>query len=141
MPGQGAALRAEDVVVATERHDLEVARGPGHLGETVGVEPAAGHQEPGGDDVLPGRPQEDPVALASDRGDLVAGQDLATGRGHDVGVGSGNPAPVDDARLGRVEGLDADHVWLELAEPLRADHLEPGYAVGGATPIELLEAG
>src|SRR4051794_6926939 len=70
----------------------------------------------------------------------MARQDRAPAGAHDLGVLERDLAEVDDAGAGRIEGLNTDHMRLNLTQALRADHLKPGHSIRTTTLIELRES-
>jgi hypothetical protein len=83
--------------------------------------------------------QRAPVALG-DRVHRASRDDLAAPLGDVLSVGGGHLREVDDAGVGRVQGGDADGVWLELANLLRADSTQSRHSVLDPAALELVQA-
>ena len=81
-----------------------------------------------------------PGAVAADAEHPGAGADLTAMAADDVGVRAGDRDVIDDAGRADPQGLETGRVRLDLAQALGTDHLEAGRRIGGAAPMQLLQA-
>ena len=110
----------------------------GHSGDAVGVEAGTVDEVAGGERASSGVDGQ-AVGAGGDGEDSGTGEDLAAGLLEEPGVGVGDFVVVYDGGLGGVDGLDAADVGLDFAEPLGADDLEAGDAVGRAATVEFFQ--
>jgi hypothetical protein len=78
-------------------------------------------------------------AVAAQRQHAGAVADLTAALAHDAGVAFGDTDVVDDAGRRHGQRLQAGRVRLDLAQPLGADHVQAGHAIGDTAPAELGE--
>ena len=139
-PHHVACLRRKHVVFTPEGHDSDVLLHPHHPGDSVRVEAGAVDDALRPDVPLCGRDVDQAVGMAYGH-DPCSGHNLPPVVAEPVGVGQGNLGVVDDPRVGRVEGPHTTGVRLQLPELLGLYHPQPGDAIGGPAPVQLIQAG
>ena len=139
-PGhQMMALRAQCVVLAPERDDLDAQFLAGHSGHLVGIQPGAVDQMFG---------LKRPFGCLQCHGTGHVGDLLHRGTGKDVtagllefiGEGDGYFCKVDYPRVGRPQCAHSNGVRLDLFQSFWADDLQVRHSVGRSPLKEVLEA-
>src|SRR5215813_13924792 len=116
-------LRPQLPVIAAEGHDSRLPGSPGELRHPVRVEAGAGDDTPRLH-LTRRRFQHDLAVRQTETAELAAGVHLTAGTQYLFRVLLCNQRVVHDAGARRPQSTDACAMRLDLANPLRADHLE-----------------